>query len=486
MTGQSDQRAHVPIVASNRCPACVYPLDGLPGVPAEPYGPLTQAVRCPECGLAVPRGARCVVGASNVGGVDGSTWRSGTGVGLAVLGGVGVLQVGVMAWWSMRGGPLANPLILLPAMLGWVIGFVAVLRVHLRQRAQDPDGTHGGADVRLLFEPGALRVFTGGRQKEPQACAGADVQRVTAGNAWRFFPRPHQPRVMVLRVQVPMQILARSSFGGVFGYFLMPRGVQPSELAASFAATLRAKPGADALVPATVNVATPSVPPVCPRCRASLDAEPGAHGAWRTPLERAVRCGACALRVPEGAFVLSGWIGPFGGLSRRQMWVAVLSTASLLGLCAGTVILGIMWHQRNLVFFLPVVMMVPVFLWPFVMRRAMARDVVPRPAGRFQPAAATLIVEPGFVTVLVRTGGRMARSTRIPAAGISRLEFGTADPENPYGENPDALMVRGTAPELGLMGHVSVTLRLHAGVDRDELCADLNRALRRSPASAPA
>jgi hypothetical protein len=486
MTAAPDPRATATFGACNRCPACVYPLDGLPGVPAEPYGPCTADLRCPECGLEIPRGARCVVGSSSLAAVDGRSSGARTMLGLWVLGGIGVLQMAVIGWLATGVGPLASPMFMVSAMLGWAIGFGAVLRTHLRQRALDPEGALGGGDVRLLFEPGALRVFAGDRHAPPQACAGADVQRVMAANAWRFFPRPNLPPVAMLRVQVPAQVMARSGLGGVWGYVLLPRGRQAQDLAAELAATLRAAPGARAAVPLVVNAPTPSAPPVCPRCRASLADQAAAQGAWREPLGGPVRCAACGLVVPEGSFVLTGWTGRFSGApSGRGLTVAVVATVLVLAFL-GVVLAGVLVRRTELIFALPVLMTLLVIAAPRLVHRLLPGGPAPRPAGRFQPAPAALVVEPGFVTLLEMRRGRGAREVRVPAAGVSRIEFGTTDPENPYGENPDSVFVRGTAPALGVLGTLSITVRTHAGVDRDALAADLNRALRRPPASAPA
>ncbi|MBL9141522.1 MAG: hypothetical protein JNK53_06610, partial [Phycisphaerae bacterium] len=54
------------VVARNRCAGCAYPIDGLPGVPSQPYGVFTRNVTCPECGLTMAEGSLVLVGATAV------------------------------------------------------------------------------------------------------------------------------------------------------------------------------------------------------------------------------------------------------------------------------------------------------------------------------------------------------------------------------------------------------------------------------------
>ena len=46
------------------CPACSYRLDALPGVPRVQFGEFSQDVVCPECGFAIRKGQRVVVGST--------------------------------------------------------------------------------------------------------------------------------------------------------------------------------------------------------------------------------------------------------------------------------------------------------------------------------------------------------------------------------------------------------------------------------------
>lgn len=44
------------------CPACAYPLDGLPGVPPQDFAVFEQDVACPECGFVIPQHSRVLIG----------------------------------------------------------------------------------------------------------------------------------------------------------------------------------------------------------------------------------------------------------------------------------------------------------------------------------------------------------------------------------------------------------------------------------------
>ena len=60
-------RATAPIAdpgtaAAHRCPSCLHRYASPAGLPAEPFAPFTENVRCPECGAETPAGTRMILG----------------------------------------------------------------------------------------------------------------------------------------------------------------------------------------------------------------------------------------------------------------------------------------------------------------------------------------------------------------------------------------------------------------------------------------
>ncbi len=484
-----DQRTvgRAPIVhAVNRCPRCAYRLDGLRGVPEEAYAPFTNQASCPECGLVIPVGARCVVGASSQGRVDPREGRVFNDARLALLLALVFVEGLVLTWAVLRWGggvfTAFTPVLLSLPVLATLLVFS--LRRSARAGSLDSDGMLGGADVRFLFEPGILRIYAGSRQAPAESCTGLDVHRVSATTQWRFFPKPHLPTIFLLRVQVPSSFKRAGSFGAVLCYLHAPRARLPSDLAREFTLTLRAKPGEGAVVPPIRATPTPSAPPKCPLCGRPLLAAAANEGEWSRPLSGTVSCPSCSMTIPAGAFVLCGGAQPtelMAPAQRKLVWVMIVGSM----LAAGAFVLAVVFiapWSLPVFFGCQLVFMSLAIGMPFLIRRMFTLPSAPRPAGRFQSSSLVWVIEPGFLTIVARRRSWLAKRAtrqRIPSAGISRIEFLVGEPETNYAVGTDALVARGTAPALGLLGRRTIMLSVYSGIDRDEFAVELTRTLKK-------
>lgn len=148
----------------HRCPQCDYAYGPLPGVPAEPFGRFTAAVRCPECAFEVPEGAVLVVGSSTEAGAQPLTARRRWLQVLAALAPMWfVLQMGVEGTFgliSKRTGGLSG-LDALKALGLVMIGFVIWTAWRRWTPAGEADArAPASVDMRWLCVPGAIEVFT--------------------------------------------------------------------------------------------------------------------------------------------------------------------------------------------------------------------------------------------------------------------------------------------------------------------------------------
>jgi hypothetical protein len=471
----SKKGSHQEVVCCNRCPGCAYRLDGLDGVPSAPYAPFTADLSCPECGLFIPTSARCVVGSALEMGVDGRRHLRWIYAAIGALALVGLAVIALIVGRIMYGGSPSDVVPMFMGLVGVGFGLAALVRPVMAMRALDPDAHMGGGDVRLLFEPGVLRVFIGRAGASGHSCAGSDVTNVSASSVWRFFARVGAPPLMVLRVQTPVALGGSAGQFGVTGYFLVPRGVLPTELAQDFAATLRLPAGAGVEVPSPARALTPDAPPRCPHCHTPFKDQPAATGLWREPLEETVVCDSCGLVVPAGAMVLCGWTrSPSETSWRRRVVVwGMVGVVVALGAAAFLLFMSSAGRSWSLVWTLQALaiisaMVLPRFFWKF--RNA---EDTPRPDGRFQPTDCAWIVEPGRLRIVRR---RNVRS--MPAARLGRISVVKIDAMGPGFILPESLCIRGTAPELGLQGEATMNFPMHSGVDRDALIEQLNRTLK--------
>lgn len=471
----SKQGSHHEVVCCNRCPGCAYRLDGLAGVPSAPYAPFTADLSCPECGLFIPARARCVVGSALVMGADGRRSLRWIYTAIGALAFVGLVVIALIVGRIMYGGSPSDVIPLFLGVVGVGFGLSALTGPLFAMRALDQDAHLGGGDVRLLFEPGVLRVFSGRAGARSHSCAGSDVTNVSATSVWRFFGRAGAPPLMALRVQTPVALGGSAGQFGISGYFLVPRGVVPTELAEEFAATLRLPACTGAEIPRPERVLTPDAPPRCPHCHASLKDKPAAMGLWREPLEETVMCDSCGLVVPAGSLVLCGWRRVPSGISRRRRlvsWVIVVAVVAT-GVASIVLITRPAGRSWSLMWTLQAISVIAAFVLPrFLWNYRTAQDI-PRPDGRFQPTDCAWIVEPGRLRIVRR---RSMRS--MPASRLGRISVVKLEAMGPSFVLPEALCIRGTAPELGLQGEATLNFPMHAGVDRDALIEHLNRTLK--------
>ncbi len=478
-------------------------------MPAGAYEPTTAKLNCPECGLTIPEGSCCLVGASTVALLErregGMILRS-VGLGCAVLA-VAVVALfmfvraavlvfgggtsfGAMLGAPQRGWQMADAL----SLLGSTVAVGSVLWVlfnrHRLSASLDPDETLGGSDIRVLVEPGAIRVFRGRSDAKPMECAAADLRRISGSSAWRWFPRSGAPAIMTMQIHMPVQASVAGAMGLVLGYFHVPAGQMPQDIARRLVYVMRRQAHADAELPPTITAPTKSEPPLCPFCMKSLSSVPHATGVWREPLEDVVACPNCTFSAPAGSYVITGWGSPAALAAAQHRWlggVIVGVVGSLVG--AATLAAAFSTQAPSLMLLLPIAGSFGVFGTLFVVRRLSRSSVEFRPEGRFQKGNVVWRVEPGQLTIVERAlWGRTPRAqvTHIPSRGITKLEFGTPEADGVDSWNVDLLIARGTAPELGMMGERHLVFMVHAGIDRDEFTRQLTRTLMRSPASAPA
>lgn len=463
------------VVCCNRCPGCAYRLDGLAGVPAEPYAPFTADLSCPECGLFIPTNARCVVGSALEMGVDGRRHLGWIYAAIGALALGGLVAIAIIVGRIMYGGSPSDVAPIFMGLVGVGFGLAALARPVMAMRALDPDAQLGGGDLRLLFAPGVLRVFMGRPGASGHSCAGSDVTNVSASSVWRFFRRVGAPPLMVLRIQTPVSLGGSAGQLGISGYFLVPRGGLPTEFAQDFAATLRLPAVAGVEVPVPVRAVTPDAPPRCPHCHADIKDQPAATGPWREPLEETMVCESCGLVVPAGAMVLCGWMRSASRVSwrRRAMSYGVVIVVVALGVTGFVLSLGPAGRPWSMMWTLQALAMVSAFVLPRFFWKFRTAEEPPRPEGRFQPTDCAWIIEPGRLRIVRR---RKVRS--MPAARLGRISVAKLDAMGPGFILPESLCIRGTAPELGLQGEATMNFPMHSGVDRDALIEQLNRTLK--------
>ncbi|MFO0783562.1 MAG: hypothetical protein U0636_07745 [Phycisphaerales bacterium] len=484
------RRAVPPEIARNCCPRCAYDLSGMPGVPLDPYEAFEEEVDCPECGLHLSRGSRCLAGASEglpLSAGKGEYWPLWVGVGsllliVAATIGTQVWAPGVTAWqWFYgRGG---RSLVFMAPLIGLLVPtFLALRRWRI---ARELAGGAGGrvGDTRMLVEPGVLSIFRGGPTAEPVRVAAGDVRSVQAFRRDRILSGKEDIDPFILTIDGPL-FTVRSPLS-VMSVLLPPApDLAPEEVAAAVLGTLRSSPGQGAVLPPELTKATPGVPPVCPQCRGLLPESPETLGDWVEPLQSAVRCPHCALEVPAGAVVMNGWRSSMEAMPRRGRTmllaiVAVVAAAVVTDIALRIALPASTSTLPSAVLPVAVIVFISIGL-PWFLARVRADRAAPRPRARFQPSSQTWIVEPGQLTILQapKRRGQQAARTVVPGKGISRIEFVRLEQGQVQTVLTDALRASGTAPQLGFYGWRDMHLQLYAGLDRAELALSLNALLR--------
>jgi hypothetical protein len=514
-------------VAQCRCPRCAYPLTGLPGAPEDPCGAFTGDVRCPECALVVPTGAHCLTGGVSPSVVEPGGLRNVAWVlvpGFVLIGAVqfamlllpGLLGAGGPGFsiWSMGTGSMGAALGVLGGMVGTGVGFWAVWRHWRPAGSAGRDGERAGARLRrVMVVPGGIHLWAGEPSTDatPRSLAGGDIRDVRGRRHIPLFRRKGAAEVGAIDFVTPIMLWSLNDSKAAWNttdgqpsgtvWMLMPTGTHPQTVARTLERTLRMPPHAPAVgvtvtkaasmpgvavgvdpnrfaVPPAVTAATAGDPPTCPRCSHLLGDVP--DGPWWEPLPRDVRCPECALLVPEGAVVLTGWRhAGQARLGSGQGWKIGLLIAVFIMLIAGAVLA--MALSRSVLLFM-VLQMSAVLLLPAGLVLIARHGVrpIPRPRARFQAGTETWIVERGRLRIVPR--GKRAREVEIPARGVGSFKFGqlfTADNSIPV--MTDRLVARGTSSALGLAGERFIELPIPAEVDQEDVVAAVRSALNAPP-----
>jgi len=171
----------------HHCLRCHYALGPLPGVPADQFGEFTADVRCPECALEIPKGARILVGSSTEAGAQPLTSRRRLREVLVTLApSVFFLMVGLQGLVALVYQGIAGFTVLNAMRALALVGFGFLIWGAWRKWTP-VEGSNGRApvswDTRWLCVPGALEVFSG-ETTDPEARStggGAKVGASTDG-----------------------------------------------------------------------------------------------------------------------------------------------------------------------------------------------------------------------------------------------------------------------------------------------------------------
>jgi hypothetical protein len=338
----------------------------------------------------------------------------------------------------------------------------------------------------VLVQPGALKIFRGAQQDPPLECAAADVRAVKAMDQWQFLAGSEASSVMTLHFELPTRGVG--GFKLQAGFFLVPAGTMPMDIARRLRTVLEGQPDASAPLPIAVTAPTRSRDPQCPLCKASLKNVPHAQGRWVVPLEGDVACPRCAFKAMRGSYVLTGEQG-FGQGARlrvnRRLSMA-LAKVSVIGIVGALLTAAAFW-LNFMVGVLLLVLLVTVLCGQVasVIHASKTHSFL-RPEGRFQPGEVAWVVSPGQLVIIEQGTFDAGRKQRvIPAQGVSRVEFASLELDGSSVVNADLLIARGLASGLGVQCERFLALGIYAGLDRQQFAQELTRTLRRSPASAP-
>lgn len=502
-----------------RCPRCAYPLTGLPGTPLQPFAAALAAVRCPECALEIPPGAHCLVGGATPDVVDPSGSRSVLAIALGALllvGGPWICIIGSVALveWLRAGGP-GRAGIRLSAVQSFALGVLPVAlaaagvawfvwrRWRRADRAAGSDERAGARLRRAMVVPGGIHLWEGepAADARPRSLAGGDVRDVRGRRHVPLFRKAGSAEVGAIDFVTPITLwspadsrrganLTDGRFAGTV-WLLLPQGLRADAIARDVERTLRmptvrpavAAPAGGAFaavptpfadgdpnrldVPVAVTASTAGDPPACPRCGHGLGAP--VPGNWWEPLPADFTCPECALHVPRGAIVVSGFRTALEaqarGGRRTAAVVAVIVGAALLVVAAVAALNSVSPYASI------VLQVACMFALPFGIVRAIGKHgrPVPRPRTRFQRATETWIAEPGRLRIVPRgRGPAWPAETVVAARGATHLSFGEAfAADNSMPLQTDTLTVRGSAPGLGLAGERRLHVPLPAEADPD-------------------
>lgn len=517
--------------ASTRCPRCAYVLTGLPGVPPaeQAYGPFTANVRCPECALAIPANAHCLVGGATPDVVDPSGSRSMMTIvasAALLIGGpwacilIGVVLVDFLRGATLRGGVPMSALAAwtvgsVPIVLG--AGFAAWLIWRTWHRTGiGADGERAGARMRrAMVVPGGVHLWSGEPTLDAKArsLAGGDVRDVRGRRHIPLFRKKGAAETGAIDFVTPIILWSASDvkrqsnitdgrFAGTI-WLVLPGGVSAKAIAGDIEHTLR-QPAADTpvhvditngmtsvpaptmhgdpnqlAVPEAVTASTPGERPVCPRCSYGLPADQ--PGPWWEPLAAAVICPECALRMPAGAVVVNGWQHASQAQGRFSKWIIIGGTLCVVFFAVSIVLLAgqisVLWGS--------IAQVAATMGFPLLLVAAIRWSTRPiaRPRVRFQQGTETWIAEPGQLRIVTR-GKHDARETVIPAPKVSTITFGqqfVSGDSMPL--QTDTLRIRGTATQLGLAGERHLSVPLPSEVDQEKVVANIKAALASSMAT---
>ena len=108
----------------------------------------------------------------------------------------------------------------------------------------------------------------------------------------------------------------------------------------------------------------------------------------------------------------------------------------------------------------------------------MSMRPIARPRARFQRSTETWIAEPGRLRIVTR-GSPTTPGITVPATGIGRIAFGEQFvSDNSMPVQTDNLSIRGTAPQLGMVGERHLHVPLPAEVDEDTVVAAVRAAMK--------
>jgi hypothetical protein len=518
--------------ARTRCPRCAYALTGQPGAPHPgiPYAATIAPIRCPECALEIPEGAHCLVGGATPSVVDPSGSRGVLAVTLGAIllvGGPWLCIVGVTALveYLRAGAPKrgiapsdlqAMAFGALPIVAGIALAAWFVWRSWRRADPSRPDGERAGArHRRALVVPGGVHLWSGEPtiDAKPRSLAGGDIRDVRGRRNIPLFRRPGAAEAGAIDFVTPITLWSASDAkqaanlgGGQFAgtlWLLMLHGERPQPIAHEIERTLRAASvmapipvtsvgaGFEALptpvvdgdpnryaVPVAITAATAPERAKCPRCSHGYGEVP--DGPWWEPLPCDVTCSECGLTVRAGAIMVAG--SSTGASHRRAnlsrgavAWIVAAGTGGAALTVASVFVLRPIAPAASVVVQMVVAIGMPLGI-AFLVRRGMR--AIPRARARFQDGPETWCFEPGRLRIVTR-GRPDARVVDVPAGGISRVVFGQSfAADNSMPVQTDALTVRGTAPQLGLMGERTLFVALPAEADQDVVVGRARAALR--------
>lgn len=518
--------------ASTRCPRCAYVLTGLPGVPPaeQAYGPLAADVRCPECALAIPINARCLVGGATPDVVDPSGSRSMMTIvasAALLIGGpwacilIGVVLVDFLRGATLRGG------VPMSALAAWTLGSVPIVlgagfaswliwRTWHRT-GLGADGERAGARMRrAMVVPGGVHLWSGEPTLDANArsLAGGDVRDVRGRRHIPLFRKKGAAETGAIDFVTPIILWSAGDVkrqsnitdGRLAGtlWLVLPPGVPADVIARDIERTLR-QPAANTpvhvditngmtsvpapimhgdpnhlAVPEAVTASTPGDRPICPRCSYGLPVD---HpGPWWEPLPAAVTCPECALSMPAGAVVVNGW----QNASQAQIKRGGIGKWIIIGGVFFTVFLAvsIVLIVRDISAVWGGILQVAAFVgFPFLLVAAIRWNTRPiaRPRVRFQHGTETWIAEPGQLRIVTR-GKHHGAEIVVPARGISTVTFGQHFvSDNSLPVQTDQLSMRGTAAQLGLTGERHLSVPLPAEVDQEKVVANMKASLIPTP-----